>query len=175
MTALQLMYVYRYSSGTWEAREPGRIGDYTFELWNGSHKDAVTMRGFEDGGNREVSILVKDDQFSDTIVDETSRFSAAHKWGYAHAVLYGDPTTPSDPYVVVLEIAEDASEEDEHVSPHPYMVIANLAFTEHVAFADSLPDLVGLMGELQPLLGQAKPRKINLYDLHKWSVNSGWR
>jgi hypothetical protein len=174
VTATKLMKVYRYLDGKWEAQEPN-FTDYTFEIWNGTHEDEVVMAGFEDGGNREVRIVVKGDQFGDTIEDETSRFSAACKWGYAHAVLYGDPSTPHDPYIVVLEIAEGTFEEDEHVSPYPYMVIAHVVFADHVVFLEGFPNLGKLMGELRPLVGGGKPQDIDLYDLHKFAVNYGWQ
>ena len=150
MTATKLMHTYRYHGGEWETRGP-QSARYEWELWRGVHNDAVPMRGFEDGGNREVRIVVKpsrgDISLPDRAMeDRTTRFSAAYKWGYAHAVLYGDPQTPHDPHVTVLEIAEDAFEGARPVSPHPYLVYVNLGFTTHTIFVDGFPSLARLLG-----------------------------
>ena len=176
MTATELMHTYRYHGGEWETRGP-QSARYEWELWSGVHHDAVPMRGFEDGGNREVRIVVKPSREGISLPDRpmedrTTRFSAAYKWGYARAVLYGDPPTPHDPHVTVLEIAEDAFEEARPVSPHPYLVYANLGLTTHTIFVDGgFPSLTRLLGEILPLLGGSpKPQAVSLYDLHKWET-----
>jgi hypothetical protein len=111
-----------------------------------------------------------------------TRYSAAWKWGYAHAVLYGNPRTPHDPHITVLEIAEDAFiiPEDapeeyprEPVPPFPYAVLIQLGFTTHLVFADNLPDLTRLMGEVLPLIGSPAPQNVEIYDLHKWDATYG--
>jgi hypothetical protein len=181
MTATKLMHAYRYQGGEWEYIEPHNPSDYTFELWNGSHEDEVTLYGYEDGGNRRVALKVSggypgiDAPASERIKTHT-RYSAAYKWGYAHAVLYGDPRTPQDPYVAVLEIAEDAFKHPDYerdygpVSPHPYAVFVHLGFTTHTVFVDGFPDLTRLLGEVLPLVGSPKPKDVSLYDLHKWAA-----
>lgn len=186
MTATKLMTTYVYRNGAWEERTPD-YGDYTFELWNGCHNDPVTVCGHEDGGNRFVRLLIQggmsalDERVEDAIRRST-RYSAAWKWGYSHAVLYGNPRTPHDPHIAVLEIAEDAFNvpaeapaeyQMEPVSPFPYVVFVNLAFTTHVVFADGFADLAGLMNEVLPLIGNPIPRNVEIYHLHKWQATYG--
>jgi hypothetical protein len=183
MTATKLLKAYVYRDGEWEESEP-HFDDYNFELWNGSHNDDVHMFGYEDGGNRRVDITVKGAYPGvpgDTSVLYHSRYSAAYKWSYAHAVFYGDPTSRFEPHVVVLEIAEDAYRSEEGGDPEyeeiygpvsPYLVYVDIGFTTHTVFVDTFPDLVGLLGEVLPLVGNPTPRETQLYALHKWE--RGW-
>ena len=184
MTATKLIAVYRYQSGDWENIEPMHTG-YAFELWNGTHDDTVTVIGFEDDGHRRVSIDVAPQPYErerclEGDIQRPTRFSAVYKWGYAHAVIYGAPRTPHDPYVAVLEIAEDAfldypvhTDADNEPSPHPYLAYVQLAFATHAIFADSFPDLTQLLGEVLPLVGNPAPREVDIYDLHKWEATWG--
>jgi hypothetical protein len=183
MTATKLMQPYLYRDGEWEALDPN-YGDYTFDLWNGSPDDDVTLFGHEDGGNRRVTLEVSDgftsvDAPRDELIKYHTRYSAAYKWSYSHALLYGSPRTPHDPYVTVLEIAEDAHKDPEYekdygpVSPYPYLVHVNLGFTTHTVFADGFPDLTRLLGEVLPLIGNPPPRNAEIYGLHKWAASWG--
>ncbi len=184
MTATKLLVTYHYKDGEWEHWEPGTPGPFTFELWNGCHDDEVVLYGYEDGGNRRVALKVSDgypgiDAPVSECIKTPTRYSAAYKWSYTHAVLYGNPRTPHDPYVVVLEIAEDAFKHPDYerdygsVSPFPYLVYANLGFTTHTIFVDTFPDLIRLLGEILPAVGSPPPRNAQLYALHKWAATFG--
>jgi hypothetical protein len=178
----QLDVAYVYADGQWNNLEAHADSDWYRELTLGTHDDAVPMHGFEEGGNREVSIVVQRSEEpsppAKTLEDQPSTFSTAYKWGYAHSVLYGKPATPNDLYVVVLEISEDAyggiHQNLSPLSPYPYMVMVHYAFTETVVFAHNFPDLVRLLGEVLPLVASAPPSTPSLYDLHKWSVTRSW-
>ncbi len=183
MTATKLMTAYVYRNGAWEERKPN-YEEFTFELWNGTHDDEVEVYGHEDGGNRHTCLRVQGRNFSmdqsreDAVLNST-RYSAAWKWGYAHAVLYGNPKTPHKPYIAVLEIAEDAFKDTDYeadygpVSPFPYAVFVNLGFTTHLVFVDGFADLAGLMNEVLPLIGSPAPQDVEIYHLHKWQATYG--
>ncbi len=59
------------------------------------------------------------------------------------------------------------------VSPHPYLVYVQLGFTTHTVFVDSFPDLVRLLGEVLPMIGNPAPKDTSLYSLHKWYATWG--
>jgi hypothetical protein len=180
MTATKLLTTYVYQAGQWEARDPD-YGNYSFELWNGTHDDEVCVCGYEDGGDLFIRLKVHggfmpssaEMEHPEQCIEYSSRYSAAWKWGYTHAVLYGIPRMPHEPHVVVLEIAEDAFEGDEHVSPYPYLVYVNLGFTTHTVFTDGFADLVRLLGEVLPIVGNPAPRDVDVYQLHKWQASYG--
>lgn len=187
MAATKLMQPYLYRDGEWESQEflpAEEFQTMEFELWNGTHDDDVTLFGHEDGGNRRVALKVADgfaslDAPRAEQIKYPTRYSAARKWGYAHAFLYGLPRTPLESHVVVLEIAEDASSDPESVrrfgpvSPYPYLVYVNLGFTTHTVFLDGFPDLVRLLGAVLPLIGNPPPRDVEVYGLHKWEASYG--
>lgn len=183
MTATKLLQVYHYRDGEWERKDPN-YGEYSFELWNGCHDDTVVMYGYEGNDDQRVTLEVSGNSIDvDAPLEEQiknhTRFSAAKKWGYCYAVLYGNPSTPHDPHVAVLEIAEDAflgqfvevGEPDP--SPHPYLVYVQLAFATHTVFVDSFPDLTRLLGEILPLVGNPPPVDVDIYGLHKWQATWG--
>ncbi len=166
MTATKLIKSYLYRNGSWEDVEwanGNEINELAFDIGNGSHEDDVAICGYPLDDNTHTCGVVGS--------AGSSRFSAAYKWGYAHAVLYGSPRGSLDPYVAVLEIAEDACDGDEHLSPYPYAVLVNLVFNTHVVFADSFPDLIGLLNEVLPLVNPVPPTYQNLYRLHEWDKN----
>ena len=59
------------------------------------------------------------------------------------------------------------------VVPFPYLVYVNLGFTTHAVFIDGFPDLVGLLNEVLPLVGNPLPRNVEIYHLHKWQTSYG--
>jgi hypothetical protein len=178
LTATKLLCVYHYRDGEWETQPPD-FGGYVFELWNGCHDDTVVMYGYEDNDNQRVTLKVSGKYGGivaplDEQIKEATRFSAASKWGYCHAVMYGNPRSPLKPHVVVLEIAEDGYEEVyKHLSPHPYLVYVHLGFTTHMVFVDSFPDLTRLLGEVLPMIGNPALTEPDIYDLHKWAATYG--
>ena len=165
MTVDKIMKAYLYEAGEWTPL------DFEYNPWAGdiafgTHDEPVEMRAYPDDGSDGLPVVV-DPGVEST---RTSHFSAASKWGYAHAALYGNPKNLYDPYVAVLEIAEDAFPGTyEPLSPHPYMVVFRLAFGETVVFADSTPDLVRLLHELLPLVTPA-PSGPDIYGLHEWGT-----
>jgi len=173
------MNVYTYSGGEWEARDP-MFGEYSFELWNGCHEDTVTMYGYDENDQWvRLEVSKRNTDIDGPIADQiknTTRYSAANKWGYSHAVIYGRPRTPHQPHVVVLEIAEDGYEGIyENLSPYPYLVYVHLAFTTHLILVDSFADLAKLLGEVLPLVGNpvSAPATVEMLDLHKWDATYG--
>jgi hypothetical protein len=175
MTAIKLDEVYLYKGGEWESLGIN-FEDYTFQMWNGTHEDGVLICGIDENDEfdrlKVQGGLLSPDNTVEQRITTPSRFSAASKWGYSHAILYGRPRTPHDPHVIVLEIAEDAYEEED-ISPYPYAVYVDLAFATHLVFVDNFPDLVRLMQDVLPLIGSPAPEDVQMYDLHKWDRSYG--
>lgn len=171
MTATKLCKSYLYRSGEWEEipwvmdenREILDLYTMAFEMGNGSHDETVTLYGYPYNDNTHGR--------GEIHLNDSSHYSAAWKWHYSQGALYGKPYSSLDPYVAVLEIAEDAcADYQEFVSPYPFAVFVHLVFTTHLVFADSFPDLVRLLNEVLPLVTPS-PAREDLYRLHEWRKN----
>jgi len=174
VTASKLIRSYLYRGGEWEdlgdghSSDPEKRNALIADATVHSHDEDVTFRAYTHDGQGSMTVRVPGHS------SESNIFSVAHKWGYAHAAIYGNPRSGFvGPYIAVMEISEDGFEGMyEHLSPYPYMVVMRLVFDTTVVFADSTPDLVRLLNELLPLI-TSKPQNTAISHLYEGEHGSG--
>ncbi len=166
--------IYVYADGAWKTleAEPG----WRFDLAIGDHTDSVVMP------TGDGDIVVEPPQApvpreEERIVeDRPSLFSTACKYGFSRGLLYGQPQTQDEAYVVVLEEhGKPRSATQAEVTPYHYMVVVSITdVIEAKVFVDGVPDLIRLLAEVLPLVPPRPPTVQSIYELHKWSVTGSW-